>query len=73
MDTLNLKASNVKCGGCVSNIENGLQDVEGIDAVSVTIDGGKVSITGTNLNRDAISNKLIELGYPEQGYPENAK
>lgn len=64
MDTLNLTVSNVKCGGCTSNIENGLKELDGIDTVEAIVDGGKVNITGTNLDRDAISAKLIELGFP---------
>ncbi|MDH5257477.1 MAG: heavy-metal-associated domain-containing protein [Gammaproteobacteria bacterium] len=69
MDTLILNVLNVKCGGCTSNIENGLKDIEGILTVSATIEDGKVTITGTNLDRDSISSKLIELGYPENKTP----
>ena len=64
MDTLNINVSNVKCGGCTSNIESGLTELAGVDTVEAIVDGGKVTITGTNLDRDAISNKLIELGFP---------
>ena len=67
MDTININVSNVKCGGCTSNIENGLKDMEGVETVSASIDDGKVTVSGTSLDRDAICNKLIELGYPEQG------
>ena len=65
MDSLDIFVSNVKCGGCTSSIENGLKDLPGIDTVSAIIDGGKVTVTGTNLDRNEICNKLIELGYPE--------
>ena len=34
--------SNVKCGGCVSTIEKGLKALDGVSAVSVTIDGREV-------------------------------
>lgn len=56
---------NVKCGGCVSNIQNGLKDLPGVDAVEVTIESGQVSVTGDNLDRAQLSAKLSELGYPE--------
>lgn len=56
---------NVKCGGCVSAIENGLKDLPGIESVEVTIEGGHVSVNGDNLDRGQISSKLQELGYPE--------
>jgi copper chaperone CopZ len=56
---------NVKCGGCVSNIQNGLKDLPGVENVEVTIEGGHVSVSGENLDRAQLSAKLSELGYPE--------
>ena len=56
---------NVKCGGCVSAIENGLKALPGIDSIEVAIDGGKVTVVGNDLSREQISAKLNELGYPE--------
>lgn len=57
--------SNVKCGGCVSAIENGLKALQGVSSVSVEIDGGKVSVQGEALSRETLGAKLAELGYPE--------
>ncbi len=56
---------NVKCGGCVSAIENGLKEIPGVERVEVIIDGGKVTVTGSDLSRGQLSTKLSELGYPE--------
>lgn len=56
---------NVKCGGCVSNIQNGLKDLPGVESVEVTIEGGQVTVSGENLDRAQISSKLSEIGYPE--------
>ncbi|MCW8958170.1 MAG: heavy-metal-associated domain-containing protein [Gammaproteobacteria bacterium] len=56
---------NVKCGGCVSAIENGLKELAGVESVEVTIEGGQVTVTGASLSREAISDKLKQLGYPE--------
>ncbi|MEN8170261.1 MAG: heavy-metal-associated domain-containing protein [Pseudomonadota bacterium] len=56
---------NVKCGGCVSTIENGLSELDGVSEVSVTIDGGLVTITGESLDRAQLAEKLASLGYPE--------
>ncbi|MBI5462650.1 MAG: heavy-metal-associated domain-containing protein [Gammaproteobacteria bacterium] len=56
---------NVKCGGCVKAIQQGLQGLAGITAVSVVIDGGQVTVEGANLDRAQLSAKLSELGYPE--------
>ena len=56
---------NVKCGGCVSVIENGLKELTGISEVSVTIEGGVVKVSSDALDRGALSARLAELGYPE--------
>jgi len=61
---LEIKAQNIKCGGCVSTIENGLKDLPGIDQVSVEIASGNVSIEGSDLSEQTIREKLAELGYP---------
>ena len=56
---------NVKCGGCVSAIETGLNELAEVSGVSVTIDGGVVSVSGDALDRATLSARLAELGYPE--------
>jgi len=56
---------NVKCGGCVKAIQQGLQTLQGVVTVSVEIEGGKVTVDGDSLDRAALSTKLSELGYPE--------
>lgn len=63
-DTLQIQARNIKCGGCVSAIENGLKPLAGINQVEVAIDSGMVTIQGDNLDEQAIRDKLAELGYP---------
>jgi len=56
---------NVKCGGCVKAIQQGLQSLAGVASVAVVIDGGQVTVEGDNLDRAQLSAKLSELGYPE--------
>lgn len=56
---------NVKCGGCVKSIQDGLRKLPGVAQVDVVIDGGKVTVEGTALDRAQLSAKLSELGYPE--------
>jgi copper chaperone len=65
MSSETFTVKNVKCGGCVSAIENGLKAMPGVESVEVTIDGGQVTVTGSDLSRDQLSAKLSELGYPE--------
>lgn len=62
---LEIKVANVKCNGCVANIKTGLAEMSGIESVAVDLASGVVSINAEALDRQAIANKLAELGYPE--------
>ena len=59
------EVTNVKCGGCASNIRNGLLGIAGVQEVAVEIQGGKVAVSGENLDRGVLADKLRQLGYPE--------
>jgi copper chaperone len=58
---------NVKCGGCVKAIQEGLRALPGVAQVEVVIEGGKVTVEGDALDRGQLSAKLSQLGYPEAG------
>ena len=60
------QVQNVKCGGCVSAIQTGLQTLDGVSDVAVDIPSGQVIVTGTALSRAPLSAKLAALGYPER-------
>jgi copper chaperone len=64
MQQIKLKVSNVKCGGCVSNIQKGLGDMTGITSVEVDIPTGEVTLQCDNPNMAGIKEKLRTLGYP---------
>jgi copper chaperone len=64
MQQLKLKVSNVKCGGCVSAIQTGLQDLPGISSVEVDIPTGEVTLQTDNPDLPSIKEKLRTLGYP---------
>jgi copper chaperone CopZ len=64
MEQLDIQSSKIKCGGCVSTIENGLKDFAGISEVTVDIESNIVSVKGEGLDKETIENKLAELGYP---------
>ncbi len=67
MSTESFEVQNVKCGGCASNIENGLKSLAGVEQVSVDVAGGQVEVMGEGLDRAQLAAKLAELGYPEKG------
>jgi copper chaperone CopZ len=66
MDKLELQASNIKCAGCVSNVEKGLNEIAAVTNVSVDIPSNKVTVEGSELDKAVIEAKLAELGYPVQ-------
>ena len=66
MSTEQFEVNNVKCGGCVANIQNGISALAGVTHVEVEQASGKVLIEGESLDRQMLSAKLAELGYPER-------
>ena len=65
MQTEQFTVQNVKCAGCVNNINSGLLTLNDVDNVETIIDSSIVTVTGSQLSREQISAKLAELGYPE--------
>ena len=65
MQTERFRVRNVKCGGCVDTIRQGLLSVAGVNEVAVVIQGGEVTVDGEDLDRAALAHKLDQLGYPE--------
>ncbi|HHH46237.1 MAG TPA: copper chaperone [Thiotrichales bacterium] len=57
------EVQNVKCGGCVKAIEEGLATLPGVQSVKATT-AGEVTVEGNALDRQTIEAKLAELGYP---------
>ena len=66
MEKIEFQSSNIKCGGCVANVENGLKGLDGITDINVDIASNIVTVQGTSLDKTVIENKLSELGYPVQ-------
>ena len=65
MEKEQFTVANVKCGGCVKNIQTNVGQMAGVDAVSVDIASKQVVVSGPSLDRAAIAAKLAALGYPE--------
>lgn len=56
---------NVKCGGCVQNIVQGLREEPGVREVEAQVEGGRVRVRGEGLDRARLAERLRALGYPE--------
>ena len=64
MSSLELQVDNVKCGGCAATIREGLLTLSGIDEVTVVVESGSVTISGTGFDLTKIHAKLDEIGFP---------
>ncbi|HHL45163.1 MAG TPA: copper chaperone [Gammaproteobacteria bacterium] len=65
MKSEQFSVENVKCGGCVKAIVDGLDTIPGVTEVTVTVEGGQVTVLGEGITRETLAAKLAELGYPE--------
>lgn len=62
-----IKASNIKCSGCVNSISNQLMKVEEIKAVIVDIPSNEITIEYESaVDVNTVRKKLAEIGYPER-------
>ena len=68
--TYQINVENIKCGGCASTIRSKLEAMAGIDKIEVDISEGIVSVEAVEDTREAVTAKLLKLGYPESGTAE---
>ncbi|NNT72764.1 heavy-metal-associated domain-containing protein [Flavobacterium sp. IMCC34852] len=60
------EVENIKCGGCMNSIKTALLKLEGVTGVEIDKEIDTVLVNG-DFNREAIVEKLNDLGYPEKG------
>lgn len=68
MTTYQLRAENIKCMGCVTNIRENLLRMEGVVSVEADVTTQQVSVSAIAVSREAITDRLAALGYPEKGH-----
>lgn len=52
------------CGHCVASVTEELLEVDGVEAVDVTLETGAVTVTSTGpLDRDDVERAVAEAGY----------
>lgn len=68
MTSYQIRAENIKCMGCVTNIRENLLRMEGVVSVEADVKTQLVSVSAIAVSREAIANRLAELGYPEKGH-----
>ena len=64
-----LRINNLKCGGCANTIITKLEELKGVDDVTVEHDDDTVSFTYQDQdNLIEAAELLAKLGYPIEGY-----
>ena len=59
---------NLKCGGCANSIKKGLEQIDGVGAVSVDLETSNVQVESTDeAVLETVKSKLSSMGYPEVG------
>ena len=66
MDQVELRVDEMSCAACSSAVEKALAKVEGVQSVNVAFSTGRASISGTNLDGEALANAATRSGYPSQ-------
>nr|VFJ64057.1 MAG: copper chaperone [Candidatus Kentron sp. FW] len=61
-----IEVDNVKCQGCASTIREKTMATHNVEAVTVDIGTGTVTITSPSDSREAITETLRSLGYPRR-------
>jgi copper chaperone CopZ len=65
MTTEKIIIANLKCSGCATTIKNDLLKINGVKDVSVDVENDAVNVSYEGPIREAIVDKLHDLGYPE--------
>jgi copper chaperone len=61
-----VEVENMSCGGCVNSITKGLKTIDGVEAVEVDLENGKITVDG-EFDQPSVLEKLSSMGYPEKG------
>jgi len=68
--TYQINVENIKCGGCASTIRSRLEAMDNVSKIDVDIAEGIVSVDAAEDTREAVTARLLKLGYPVSGTAE---
>jgi copper chaperone len=51
------------CDHCVLSVTEEVSEVEGVEAVDVNLDSGRLTVVGAGVSNDAIAEAVAEAGY----------
>ena len=58
-----LMVEGMSCGHCVMSVKKALSEVEGVGAVEVDLESGRVKVVGEALADDALKAAVDDAGY----------
>ncbi len=64
MEQIDLKIDEMSCAACSSKVEKALKNIEGVESATVGFATGRATVTGTNLDGDALAEASTHVGYP---------
>ncbi|MGD2112441.1 MAG: heavy-metal-associated domain-containing protein [Gammaproteobacteria bacterium] len=68
-----IEVENIKCGGCASTIKGKLGALDGVSAVQVDVENGRITLEAPADSRASLVKTLLASGYPEKGSVEGIK
>ena len=72
-EVVNLAVTGMTCMGCAGSVKTALEEVDGVEAVEVTIDPGKATITtGADVSRSILISAVMASGFGIEGEDSSA-
>ena len=62
-DTRTYTVSGMTCGHCVASVTEEVREVPGVQGVDVVLETGALTVTGADLDDDAVRRAVEEAGY----------
>ena len=62
-ETRDYTVEGMTCSHCVLSVREEVSEVPGVNAVDVDLDSGRLTVTGRNLDDDAVRGAVAEAGY----------
>lgn len=67
-EVVNLAVTGMTCMGCAGSVKTALEEVDGVEAVEVTIDPGKATVTtGAGVTRSILISAVMASGFGIEG------
>lgn len=62
-ETLDYTVHGMTCSHCVLSVREEVSDVPGVSAVDVDLTSGRMTVTGQDVDDDAVREAVVEAGY----------